>query len=142
MRLWHYKLIKYLPKQQLLSQWRELNSIYVKQDNHILINYIYEYSDIDLLVYSQLVIEEMNRRGYKCNLNHYKEYFKSKGVLDYDHTIDDIWLFTGLFENHMNKTYLKICCWNLYEKFLRGQPGFTNESVRFIVHEILGIYLN
>ena len=43
MRLWHYDLIEYLPKQQLLGQWRELNSIYVKQDKHILINFIYEY---------------------------------------------------------------------------------------------------
>ena len=45
MRLWHYKLIKegLLPDSQLLAQWRELNSIYVKEDKHILINYIYRY---------------------------------------------------------------------------------------------------
>ena len=27
MRLWHYKLIPYLPKKQLVSQWRECIAI-------------------------------------------------------------------------------------------------------------------
>ena len=35
MRLWHIDLIPYLPKSQLLAQWRELNSIFKKQDKHI-----------------------------------------------------------------------------------------------------------
>ena len=46
MRLWHYKLLPYLPKSQLIAQWRELNSIYKKQDRHILINYIYDYDEV------------------------------------------------------------------------------------------------
>ena len=64
MRLWDYRLIPYLPKQQLVAQWRELNSIYKKQDKHILINYIYDYSKYSLMVYSQYVINEMKKRGY------------------------------------------------------------------------------
>ena len=63
MRLWHYKLIPFLPNSQLLAQWRELNSIFKKQDKHILINYIYEYPKQDLLAYSLLVISEMTERG-------------------------------------------------------------------------------
>ena len=51
MRLWHKDLIPYLPKQQLLGQWRELNSIYVKQNRHILINFIYEYSPYQYLIH-------------------------------------------------------------------------------------------
>ena len=65
MRIWHKDLIKYLPKSQLLAQWRELNSIYKKQDNHILINYIYDYPKIYLYSYSQIVINEIIKRGYK-----------------------------------------------------------------------------
>ena len=42
-RLWHIDLIPYLPKSQLIAQWRELNSIFKKQDKHILINYVYDY---------------------------------------------------------------------------------------------------
>ena len=67
MRLWHYKLIKYLPRQQLVAQWRELNSIFAKQDNHILINYLYEYDKNDLINYTHLVLEEFSSRGYHIN---------------------------------------------------------------------------
>ena len=132
MRLWHYDLFEYLPKQQLISQWRELNSIYVKQDKHILINFIYEYDKVDLLIYSQWLLQEMDKRGYKYNLKNYYEYFKD---LDQD-DVKDIytqWIIVdGIFERHMNKGYLHICCWNLYEKLIRGQKGFTREAEAFI----------
>lgn len=39
MRLWHCEIIPYLPKTQLIAQWRELNSIFAREDKHILINY-------------------------------------------------------------------------------------------------------
>ncbi|HEY4532232.1 MAG TPA: pyrimidine dimer DNA glycosylase/endonuclease V, partial [Kurthia sp.] len=63
MRLWHTDLIEFLPKGQLLSQWRELNSVFAKEDKHILINYIYEYPKEDLYIYTQLVMAEMTKRG-------------------------------------------------------------------------------
>lgn len=50
MRLWHYELLPYLPKSQLLGLWRELNSIFKKQNNHILINYIYDYDKLELCI--------------------------------------------------------------------------------------------
>ena len=68
MRLWHKDLIEVLPRQQLLGQWRELNSIYKKQDKHILINFIYDYDFGHLLGYTNMVIVEMENRGYKINL--------------------------------------------------------------------------
>ena len=43
MRLWHYKLIPFLPDNQLKAQWRELNAIFLNEPKHILINYVYEY---------------------------------------------------------------------------------------------------
>lgn len=64
MRLWHYKLIPFLPKSQLVAQWRELNAIFSKQTNHILINYIYDYPKSYLYNYTQLVINELKKRNY------------------------------------------------------------------------------
>lgn len=76
MRLWHIDLIPYLPKSQLLAQWRELNSIYAKQDRHILINYIYDYNRHYLKAYSDKVIAEMRRREIKIrDLSKYDAYF-------------------------------------------------------------------
>ena len=44
MRLWHKDIIRFLPKGQLVSQWKELGSAFKNQNKHILINYIYDYS--------------------------------------------------------------------------------------------------
>ena len=133
MRLWHYELLPYLPKQQLLGQWRELNSIYAKEDKHILINYVYEYHEDHLYVYSLHVLKEMTKRHYKINQwqNFYK-YFK----MPFKYSINDLTYNMEEkiipFPNHHNEEYLKICCWNLWEKYLRGQEGFTGEAIAFI----------
>jgi len=65
MRIWHIDLIKTdtLPKRQLIAQWRELNSIYAKKDKHILINFIYDYTDVNLYIYSKIVIDKCKTRG-------------------------------------------------------------------------------
>ena len=76
MRLWHYRLIPFLPKSQLIAQWRELNSIFKKQDNHILINYVYEYPKEHLWNYTLMVIKVMKDRGIKINnWKNYASYF-------------------------------------------------------------------
>lgn len=116
MRLWHIDLIPFLPKSQLLAQWRELNSIFKKQDKHILINYIYEYPTFDALyTYTQYVKNEMYSKKYKVNTKNEIEFFKDKQL-------------TGnmYFLEHNNE-YLTICYWNLREKYLRGQKDFTDD---------------
>ena len=109
MRLWHTILIEVLPRQQLLAQWRELCSIYAKQDNHILINFVYE--DISSLKeYSDLIIQEFKRRGYKISanaMNRYTDYFSDK-------TTEEV---IEVFPNKMNLRYFKQCYYNLEEKF-------------------------
>lgn len=118
MRLWHYKLIQYLPRSQLLAQWRELNLIFRQEPSHILINYIYkdEYKNKkDLLAYSNIVLEEMKNRGYRINYGNFDEYFK--GV-----TTDIV----KPFLNYQDDEYLIICVYNLKEKYLRGQKDFSN----------------
>ena len=122
-RLWHKDIIKFLPKSQLIAQWRELNSIYAKQDNHILINYIYNYPKFYLYSYSQIVIKEMTNRGYKINKwDNYNNYFED--------CVKDIWINDWInelaFDEH-NEEYFMICYWNLAEKFIRGQKDFSDE---------------
>lgn len=116
MRLWHYKLIPYLPKSQLLAQWRELNSMFKKQDNHILINYAYN-DNTSLFNYSLCVIREMTKRGYENNTQNMEDYFWEH-FYDYKDN-------KKMFVQHDNE-YLTICYWNLREKYLRGQKDFTD----------------
>lgn len=122
MRLWHYKLIPYLPNKQLLAQWRELNSIFKKQDKHILINYIYEYSKEDLQQYANMVIFEMNKRGFNItSLTNYFNYFNVNAQGD------KVYL-EPLFKNHHNHRYLLQCFYNLQEKYDRGQKDFSEKQ--------------
>lgn len=116
MRLWHYALLPYLPKSQLLSQKRECDLIWKdykagKPTNHILINYIHNY-DIDYFItyYCELAHEFVNR-GYKFKDNAPSLPFK----------------LVAPFEKHHNNEYLTICYWNLREKYIRGQKDFTPE---------------
>ena len=120
MRLWHYKLLGYLPKSQLIAQWRELNSIYKKQDNHILINYVYEYDKERLMLYSDMVIRELSFRGARVkSLDNYNEYFK-----DTFYSFKTKSRFENPFINHHNDRYLLQCFMNLQEKYDRGQADF------------------
>lgn len=138
MRLWHTDLIKYLPKQQLLGQWRELNSIFAKEDKHILINFVYEYDVEDLFNYSVMIYNEMIKRHFILDITRLCRYFDEKEFYALGFTGDelDLWSNTKPFKNHMNEEYLKICCWNLYEKYIRGQKGFTDEAIKFIKKQI------
>lgn len=123
MRLWHVDLIPYLPKSQLLAQWRELNSIFKKQDKHILINYVYDYSKFYLLNYTNQVLAEMWLRDYKIkSFDNYNKYFEKevKWFRFPKYSTDN-----KFFEH--NNEYLTICYWNLREKYLRGQKDFTDE---------------
>lgn len=121
MRLWHIDIIPYLPNSQLIAQWRELNSIYKKQDKHILINYIYNYDKKYLFDYSLQVIGEMAYRNIKIrNKTNFENYFKD---------LDNIYN-RPLIEKYPehNKEYLTICYYNLLEKYIRGQKDFSSKN--------------
>ena len=123
MRLWHYKLIPYLPKSQLVAQWRELNSIYKKQDKHLLINYIYEYEKKDLLIYSSLVCAELKNRNYKIKkYDNFNKYFEGVNYVNENNEYP--------FKNHHTDRYLEQCFYNLQEKYDRGQKDFDEETYK------------
>lgn len=129
-------MLEFLPKSQLLAQWRELNSIYKKQDKHILINYIYDYELLDLHEYSLMVVKEMNNRGYNLKLDNFLTYFsnavfcKGRGLYH-------------PFKRHHTKQYLLQCFMNLEEKYFCGQKDFDRETYlkiwNFVNDELNGL---
>ena len=119
MRLWHKDMIKYLPNQQLVSQYRELCCIAVllaknHTPNHILVNYVL--NDLSSFVmYSYMVRLEMTKRGYRTMDNVWN---KIVSVVS-----DDSWkacAYTSVFPNEHNNRYLTQCYYNLQEKYDRG----------------------
>lgn len=141
MRLWHYDLLDVLPKQQLCSQLRECvaiaKDIYEKgTTNHILINPIMDYDLNHFRLYCNLVIAEMEKRGYnvsdktKDKLNKYVNYYKEMTIMrttrifivnnEYNNK------YRELFDNWHTSRYLKQCLYNLEEKYDRG--GITQEE--------------
>ena len=125
MRLWHYEIIPYLPKSQLLAQWRELCSIFRKSDKHILINYVYDYEPFELMSYAELVIAEMKKRGIHVNTELGSPYqtwlFSAFGPAT------NVSLNTKPFQRHHTDRYLLQCFYNLQEKYDRGQKDFSDE---------------
>lgn len=132
MRLWHYDLLPYLPKTQLMAQWRELNLIYRQSPQHILINYIYEYDKVHLLAYSLLVLNELT--DCDLNMDNFNEYFKNTRLL----SAGDIYSFKP-FPGHHNKRYLRQCFFNLQEKYDRGQKDFTSDIYKRLVEHYKSI---
>lgn len=127
MRLWHYKLIPFLPKSQLLAQWRELNSIFKNQPKNILINYVYEHPLVHICTYSKLVIREMKKRGYK--IRSYEAFIDYCHLLPIQAYIDDVYEGFIPFPHRHNDEYLAICYFNLLEKYRRGQKDFDIEKM-------------
>ncbi|WP_010304808.1 pyrimidine dimer DNA glycosylase/endonuclease V [Kurthia senegalensis] len=128
MRLWHYEIIPFLPKGQLLSQWRELNSIFAKEDRHVLINYVYEYDRTDLRAYTKLIMDEMGKRGYRIrSFDKMNNYFSGVADVPVAHP----------FVNHHNDEYLEICFYNLKEKFIRGQKDYERLDYDRLVAYVL-----
>lgn len=119
MRLWHIDLIPYLPDSQLKAQWRELCAIASTEPNHILINYIYNYSNEYLLAFGMKVKDEMHRRDMRVNkILDFAEKLGYKHGATYNPTLR--------YSEH-DFRYLRQCFYNLQEKYDRGQKGFTEE---------------
>lgn len=113
MRLWHKDLLPYLPRQQILGQWREccLIAKTIKETgtpNHLLVNRIMDYPLDHFWSYGMEVAAELIRRGYQVNENRFTQYFNSKTLIVIPH--DDI------FNQWHTDGYMTICYYNLLEK--------------------------
>lgn len=118
MRLWHIDIVSVLPDTQLIAQWRELNSIFKKQDKHILINYVYNYDKQYLFWYTQVVLHEMRKRNFTIkSWDNYNNYFNNIEPAT-----------KPLVYNEHDNSYFLICYYNLKEKYIRGQKDFTKDK--------------
>lgn len=131
MRLWHKDLISVLPRQQLLSQWRECcciaRNIAVKgTPNHILVNKVLEYPTSHLWTYGVMIYQEMIKRGYRAQLGLFKKWISETDVVMVKKE--------ELFSEWHNNRYLWQCYYNLQEKYDCG--GITEEEWRKIEKEM------
>ena len=119
MRLWHYRLIEYLPDLMLLAQWRELCAIAKRikdtgTPGHRLVNQIMEHPWQDLHEYSIMVEAELRNRGYNLSRSKNNYYDLLESIRD---KFPDIstggWPFVGW---HTDR-YLTQCVFNLEEKY-------------------------
>lgn len=118
MRLWHSKMIRVLPREQLVSQWRECSALVSNIQkkggpNHILCNFIMEYDFNHFISYAYYVREEMTHRGYRTMNSVWDKIVSLKP----DYTLLPL---KEVYVRKMNNTYFEICWYNLYEKYLCG----------------------
>lgn len=136
MRLWHYKLLQYLPRQQLLGQWRECmliakNLVEKGTPNHILVNRILDYPCWCFDHYVTLVAIALHRRGYKVKKDTWNEieFYIDRWKANRTDKVLYPDTFT-IFENWHNKLYLDQCYYNLDEKYRCGAVP-EEEFVKF-----------
>ena len=135
MRLWHKDLIPYLPRQQLLGQWREcclIAALLAKEHtpNHVLVNPILDYQPEHFEIYCSKIARELIKRGIKLtdevckklemDLRAWRIFLDSE--LPWDCLVSD-WDIEPdfvIFPGWHDKRYLRQCYYNLEEKYDRG----------------------
>ena len=113
MRLWHYKLIPVLPKEMLVSQWRECIAIKRQWEKgtlkHRLVSYVKNYSKDYFIAYIVRLSVELDNRNIKYQHKYFEEFYK----------FCDGKYYKEPYPEHNNR-YLKQCYYNLQEKADRG----------------------
>lgn len=118
MRLWHKDLIPYLPKKQLIAQWRECCAICSNwankgTPNHILVNKVMNYPTCDFIFYTNMIKVQMISRGYKVSeVSKNNFHNNSQKIVGINENNDKL-----MFEGWHNERYLKQCLMNLQEKY-------------------------
>lgn len=133
MRCWHKDLIPFLPRLQLLGQWRECCGIardIAKNGtpDHILVNRVMDYSLNHFLNYTSSVIAEMESRGYKVNRDKFLGWMAATDLINPMFICDD-----SIFYDWHNDTYLRQCLYNLEEKAICG--GISKDEWKRIYDE-------
>lgn len=128
MRLWHTSLISVLPREQLVAAWRELSAIAgaIQKNgtpNHLLVNFVLDYDYDHFISYAYYVRQEMTHRGYRTMNSVWNKIISLKPDWKLLHLAE-------VYSKKMNETYLEICSWNLYEKYLCG--GISEEDMKKI----------
>lgn len=135
MRLWHYKLLPFLPDKMIVAEWRECIAIKRQWEKgtlkHRLVSYVMEHSKNMFYQYVERVFHEMDKRNIKYQRKYIKEFVKF--------CKEDEWIglaFSVVYPEH-NDRYLKQCYYNLQEKADRGI--ITKEEWKLIHKNIYGL---
>ena len=139
MRLWHWKLISALPREQLVAQWRELSAIAGNLStkgtpNHILVNKVLDYPREHFISYAFWVRQEMTRRGYRTMDSVWNKIYCTREV---DYGEMEIVPLEDLFPGWHNDRYLEQCYFNLEEKYDCG--GVDEEWFRKVQNIYFGV---
>lgn len=123
MRLWHKDLIRYLPRNQLLGQWRECcliakNIAEKGTPGHVLVNRVMNYPIEHFVTYTAGVLTEMINRGYHPNPDNFSRWMGEDCWEKSWRNVED--LFLGW---HTGR-YLHQCLANLQEKADCGAMTF------------------
>ena len=133
MRLWHKDLISVLPRQQLLGQWRECcliakNIVEKGTPNHILVNKIMDYPIEHFIAYTDMVKDEMKKRGYRCDTSRFTKWLQWEQFKIYP---------SNIFADWHNDRYLNQCFYNLQEKY--DCSGINETEYELIKRKVLEI---
>lgn len=116
MRLWHEELISSLPRNQLLGQHRECCALRGNGwgRKHETVNYVFNYSPYYLYKYHLLVMNEMEKRGYKVSKEWKDKDYRGKTAIRYNDLKEEV---TGdpIYKEHDRK-YMDECIQNLLNK--------------------------
>jgi uncharacterized protein (TIGR02328 family) len=137
-RLWHEKLIPYLPRQQLLGLHRECCAMRGLSwgRKHSTVDYVWKYFPYRLFLYHCLVVAEMTKRRYKHNKLWDDSLYRGKRCLiwkthqfNYNHHL--YWDVDSkpIYPEH-NDEYLRECLINLTGKgIVLNESDLMNEEV-------------
>ena len=145
MRLWHYKLLPYLPDAQFKGQLRELVAMMRQcrdkgETNHLLINFVMYFTPRNLTSYFLVYNEEYTKRyGKKIDRNIYWEFLNFANYeVEKDYKVSfangvdviSVRLLKDIFAGWHCYEYLRVCMANLYEKhfFGIGKSRITDEE--------------
>lgn len=139
MRLWHKDLITALPREQLVTQWRELSAIAGNLNtkgtpNHILVNKVCDYPRVHFISYAFWVRQEMTRRGYRTMDSVWDKIYCTREA---DYGEIEILPIKDLFPGWHNDRYLEQCYFNLEEKYDCG--GVAQEWFEKIQNIYFGV---
>lgn len=124
MRLWSKQLIKALPQQHLVSQWREVSAIAgaIQKNgtpNHSLVNFVLDYDCDHFISYTYYLREEMTKRKIRTMNTVWNKIVSLKP----NYTLLP---FDEVYKEKMDFMYLTICYYNLLEKYMCGM--FSQED--------------
>ena len=126
MRLWHQKLIQHLPHQQLLGQHRECCALRGNGwgRKHSVVDYVFTHKPERLVAYHNLIMDEMERRGYHPDSIWRCANWRGKTIQEYHNWCSESLAYElylaataggRLYPEH-NDTYLQECLDNLASK--------------------------